>query len=119
MIELIEGFEENIIGIRGSGKISRDDYLSVVVPATEAAFSEHETVRIFWQVMDDTTFEPGAIFEDALVGTKNYFGWEKIALVTDVAFLQNAVKIFRVLMPCPTKLFASDEFDAAKKWIKE
>lgn len=42
---------------------------------------------------------------------------EKVALVSDIDGMNNAVKAFGFPMPCPVKVCFSGEIDAAKEWI--
>jgi hypothetical protein len=43
--------------------------------------------------------------------------FEKIAVVTDHAWVANGVRAFAFMIPCPVKIFSTAERDAAKNWI--
>lgn len=118
MIEALEGFPSNVVAIRASGEISKADYDDVVTPKVEAAFAAHGKVRVYYEVSGDFTgFETGAMWADFRVGMGHITGWEKIAVVTDVAWLRHATDFFRFMMPAEVKVFALAEADAAKAWI--
>ncbi len=118
MIELMDDLAGNVVAARAHGDITRDDYVSVLVPATDAALSEHRKVRILYLVEDGATFSPGAMLEDAFFGMRHLFEWERIALVTDIEWLSKAMNMLQVLMPCPARLFSKAELDDAKDWIQ-
>jgi hypothetical protein len=43
--------------------------------------------------------------------------WERVAVVTDVDWIVQAMSIFSFLMPCPVKLFPPLDGPQAKAWI--
>ena len=118
MLELMNVGADDVVAVRGSGEITKDDYLSVLVPAAEAAFSKHDKIRVLYVVEDDAHYEGGAMLEDALMGVKHLLGWDKVAVVTDVEWMRKAVSLFRFLMPCPVRLFAKPELKEAESWIQ-
>lgn len=118
MMELMNAGAENVVAVRASGEITKDDYLSVLVPAAEAAFSKYDKIRVLYVVEDDAEYAAGAMFEDALMGVKHLFGWERIAVVTNVEWMRRAINGFQFLMPCPVKVFAKEDLEDAKGWIR-
>lgn len=118
MLELMNAGADNVVAVRGSGEITKDDYLSVLVPAAEAAFSKYDKIRVLYLIEDDAEYAAGAMFEDALMGVKHLFGWERIAVVTDVQWITKAMNGFQFLIPCPVKMFAKAGLEDAKSWIR-
>ncbi len=47
------------------------------------------------------------------------FEFEKVAVVSDIHWMNDSVKLFRFLMPVPVKIFSNDELDKAKAWVSE
>jgi hypothetical protein len=118
MMELMKSGAENVVAVRASGKITKDDYLSVIVPAADAAFSKFDKIRVLYVVEDGAEYAAGAMFEDALMGAKHLRGWERIAVVTDLDWMRKAITGFQFLMPCPVKIFANAELKDAEIWIQ-
>jgi len=118
MLELMESGGPNIVAVQGSGEITKDDYMSVLVPAAQNAFSKHEKIRVLYLIEDDAEYAAGAMFEDAMLGVKHLFGWEKIAVVTDIEWITKAINGFQFLIPCPAKVFSKADLKDAKSWIK-
>jgi hypothetical protein len=51
-------------------------------------------------------------------GRRRTFSWpSKGAVVTDVAWLGDAVSLFRTLMPCPMRVFPNERLAEAKSWV--
>lgn len=118
MIETLEGFPSNVLAIRASGEVSRHDYDSVLTPKVEAAFATHDKVRVYYEVSSDFIgFEPGAMWADFTMGMSHIAGWDRIAVVTDVAWLRHAADFFRFMMPAEVKVFTLAEAEAAKAWV--
>ncbi len=120
MIELIQDVPGNVVAFSATGKISGDDYEEVLIPAVEAVLKAHGKVRVLGYLGPDFAgFEMAAMWDDAKIGMKHFTSWEKIALVTDVDWIKNSVKVFGFLVHGEVKLFANNEFDAAKAWVAE
>ena len=57
------------------------------------------------------------MWADTKMWFKNLKGWERLAIVSDVDWLENAVKAFGWLMPGEVKVFESDDVRDAKQWL--
>jgi hypothetical protein len=120
MITKIPDLPENVVGFLASGKVTRDDYESVVIPAVQAAFARQDKVRCLYHLGEDFSgFEAAAMWDDAKIGLKHYAGWERIAVVSDADWIGWAVKIFGVAMPATIRVFHNRELADAKRWISE
>lgn len=118
MIETLSGFPDNVVGFKASGHVTRQDYETVVIPAVEAAFRLHPSLRLYYQL--DSDFEgigPGAVWEDFKVGMEHVRHWERIALVTDVDWIGAAMKVFSFLMPGEVRLFPLSDAAQAHEWL--
>ena len=116
MIEEITNMPVGTIGLRARGKVSEEDYRDVLVPAINAAM-ERGQVRLMYVLEDEVGYEPGAVWADAKMWFKNLKGWERLAVVSDADWLENAVKALGWLMPGEVKVFESDDVDDAKTWL--
>jgi hypothetical protein len=105
------------IGFEATGKVSQEDYEAVLVPAVQAAM-EAGRVRILYVLGDDfESYAPGAMWADTKLWAGNLKGWEKIAIATDIDWIENAIKAFRWMMPGKVRLFDDDEVDEAQLWL--
>jgi hypothetical protein len=125
MLETIEGLPENALGFSAKGNVSAKDYETVLIPAVEEKLKHHDKVRLLYHLGDEfERFEVGAMWDDAKVGLAHITEWEKIAIVTDVNWIQQAGKIFgfaieTMSVPGDVKIFHNSELDDAIKWISE
>lgn len=118
MLQVLAGLPENVVAISASGKVTGKDYESVLIPAVENALTHHERIRFLYRLGSEFTgFTAAALWDDAVVGLKNRKAFERVAIVTEVPWVAEAVKVLGVLVPCPVKVFGNDEADQAKDWV--
>ena len=94
MIKALSDMPPGVIGFEAAGKLTAEDYRDVVLPALEAAAKKGE-VR-FVIVMDDFQgMTGGALWQDLKVGIEHLRAWKRIALVTDIGWMQQMTDLFR------------------------
>jgi hypothetical protein len=118
MIHLLPNLPSNTVGVTASGQVGAIDYETVLIPAVEAALKQHGKVRFLYQFSDDFTgFTAGAMWDDMKIGLAHLKAWEKLAVVTDFAWVANATSMFRFVMPCPVRVFSTRDRAEAEAWI--
>lgn len=116
MIKVIEDMPVGTIGLEASGTVTDDDYRDVLEPVVEAAL-ERGKVRLMYVVDEHSSYSLGAIWADTKVGFRDLTGWERVAIVTDIDWLEHAVKAFGWMVPGEVKVFDSDDVSDAKAWL--
>ena len=120
MIERIDDAPAGVIGIRASGKLTKDDYESVLEPALKEAMDSGEA-RVLFVLPDFDGLEPQAFFEDVKTGLgvelKNRAAWKKLAFVSGVEWVTKAMRLFSWAMPGELKVYEIDEMDKAREWV--
>ncbi len=120
MIERIDDVPAGVIGLRASGKLTKDDYVSVLEPALKEATDSGEA-RVLFVLPDFDGLEPGAWIEDVKTGLKveitNRSAWKKLAFVSGVDWVSKSTRLFTWAMPGELKVFEMDELDKAREWI--
>ena len=120
MIEVLPGFPDNVAAFRCRGHVTKADYESVLVPDIEKRLTQHDKVRIYYEIAPDFGgFDPGAVWEDTKVGLAHFSRWERFAVVTDVEWIKQAMKFVGFLMPGELKAFPVAEADRAREWLVE
>lgn len=108
------------IGLRSSGRLSREDYTQVLEPALSEAIESGE-IRLLFLLTDFDGLEPGAWIEDAKTGlgawAKHHSAWKRFALATDVEWVAKGLRAFTWLAPGEVKVFSPAELEAAKSWV--
>ncbi len=118
MIELLQGFPENVVAVSGKGQVTKKDYEDVLIPAVDAAFKKHHNVSFYYELGPQFVgIEAGAAWEDFKEGMRHFFRWEKMALVTDIEWIRRALSGFAVFMPGELRVFPNDEAAVARAWV--
>ncbi|MGI4992292.1 STAS/SEC14 domain-containing protein [Halobacteriovorax sp. GFR7] len=118
MLKVMKGLQKGIVGIEGSGRITKEDYINVLEPILDEAIKKEEKVGILFYLNE--TYEgytPGAVFEDTAMGLKYFNVMKRCAVVTDSALITGAVKLFAPIIPIDFKSYTIDELDDAKDWL--
>jgi len=120
MVERIEDMPAGTIGFRASGEVSRDDYREVLEPALRQAVDEGE-VRMLYVVDSEFEMDAGALREDAKtgleIGLRHHGAWKRTALVTDVEWVQRAIRLFAWMAPGEVKVWGMDGLGEAREWV--
>ena len=120
MIERIEEMPAGTVGLRASGKLSRDDYRNVLEPALDEGVASGE-LRLLFILTDFDGLEHGAWIEDAKTGlnalVRNHAAWKRFALVTDAEWVAKAMRMFTWLTPGEVLVRDLGGLEEAKAWV--
>ncbi len=118
MIETLKGFPGSVVAVGCSGRVTRKDYETVLIPAVAKALKEQQKVRLYYEIRPDFAgIEPGAIWEDFKVGVEHWLRWERIAVVTDVDWIRHTVRAFGFIMPAELRVYPLASAAEARNWI--
>jgi SpoIIAA-like len=120
VIERIDEMPVGTIGLRASGKLSRDDYRQVLEPALREGIDAGE-LRLLFALTDFHGLEPEAVPEDVKTGLSAWFGhhsaWKRFALVTDVEWVAKAMHMFAWMTPGEVMIYDLDGLEDARGWV--
>jgi hypothetical protein len=120
MIERIEEMLPGTVGLRASGKLSREDYREVLEPVLREAVESGE-LRLVFVLTDFEGLEPGAWIEDVKTGlgvwVRDHSAWKRFALVTDVEWVAKAMRAFAWMAPGEVSVYRLDQLEEAKGWV--
>ena len=120
MIEVMTDLPERVLGLKASGEVTAEDYKTVLVPAIEEQLTRHKKVRLLYVFGDAFKgYTGGAAWEDAKVGMKHLTSFERVAVVTDVDWIENVIRAFGFAVPGEVRVFDDDDLEAARQWISE
>lgn len=121
MVETIDDMPQGTLGFRSSGALTADDYRDLLIPPLRAAVAGDQPIRLLFEVGEGFHETPGGAWEDIKSGLELAVGhrasWERMALVSDVAWVNHAVKLFAWLSPGELRFFPRAELDDAKRWV--
>ena len=120
MIELMSGLPDNVVGFTAKGEVTSEDYRDVLDPAVREALARHDRIRLLYVLGPEFTGYTGAaLWDDAVVGTEHFAHFERMAVVSDKAWVRHSVNAFAWMMPTRIKVYADTEQSDALAWVTE
>ena len=116
MIEMIEGLPTNVLGVVVRGRVTQRDCSDVLIPALEKARTWHHRLRLYYEIRSRY---PGAAWEEIALGIGYGPMWERVALVSDVAWLRHTVQALRLLIPGEIRMFTTSQTPEGLAWIAD
>jgi hypothetical protein len=117
-LELLDDLPDDVVGVRAVGEVDDDDYEHVLEPAIADRRSRHDKIRLFYVLGSEFTgYEADAMWEDFKLGVKTFTAYDRMAIVTDAAWVRRSVKAFGWLIPGDVRVFPLADLDNARSWI--
>jgi len=118
MLELIDDLPQGLLGVRATGKVSRQDYDEVFEPLLAEARRERRRVRLLYHIAPGfESFALGAAWADMQIGLRYIWQFQRCAVVTDRDWIRRATDTAAPLFPCPVKTFGEAEWSEAVGWL--
>lgn len=115
MIEELSGLLPGVIGFEVTGTLNAEDYRDVVLPALERAAVSGE-VRFVIVIPEFHGMSGGALWQDLKVGIEHLRAWKRIALVTDIEWMNLMTTLFGWMTPGEVRHFPLAQRDEAIAW---
>ncbi len=118
MIEQMKELPANVIGFRATGKITKEEFDTVLIPAVDkVADTTGEINYLFVLETDVSNMSAGAWYDDMKVGLKHLLHWRKIAIASDQGGVNKVTDIAKHVMPGEVRSFTLSEIDEAVNWL--
>jgi hypothetical protein len=118
MVELLNDFPPHVAAYRASGKVHKEEYEKVVMHKVDEVAEQFGKINFLVRLetdMDNYTF---AAFMDYLkVSFEHFSKWNRMAIVSDEAWLRTAYNALSVLVPGKIKGYPLKEYEDAKQWV--
>lgn len=120
MLTMIEGLPDHVIGIRINDKLRAEDYERQLIPLVNEKLAHHRKLDLLccidgeWKGM-----EAGAVWQDLRLGLGRIGHWARMAIVSDIKWLENAIKLFGLFSPGELRHFGSGDYAPAREWVCE
>jgi hypothetical protein len=119
MLTEIMGMPDGAIGFAATGVVTTDERRRVLEPQIDSA-REGGKIRLLYMTGPDFAgYVEGALFDEAVFGTRHFTDFKKIAFVSDAGPYNRAVQALDGLMPAALKVFRTGDINAAKEWLAE
>jgi hypothetical protein len=118
MIQIIPSSGDNTLVVSATETVSSDDYEKILVPAIEEKLKTNKKIRFLYHLGSDFSgYTARAVWDDAKLGVKYSGIFEKIAVVTEVPWVIDAVALCRLFVSCPVKIFDNGKMSEARDWF--
>ncbi len=123
MVQLIADMPTGTLGFRVAGRLTREDYVEVLVPPLREAVRAGGRLRVLYAIGPELQMEPSAVWEDIKLnvdlGVRHRDAWERIAVVTDLDWLWRAFEFFSWMIPGELHMFHERELEQARTWLTD
>jgi hypothetical protein len=106
-----------ILEVRVSGKLTHNDYKSLV-PAFEQLVKQHGKIRILLEMADFHGWEAGALWDDLKFDLKHFSDIEKLAMVGDKKWEKGMSVFCRPFTTTHIRYFDSSAIEEARAWLE-
>lgn len=115
MMKELSDLPTGVIGFEVAGELKAEDYRDVVLPALERAAAGGE-VRFVVVIPEFHGMSGGALWQDLKVGIEHLRAWKRIALVTDIGWMERMTSLFGWMTPGEIRHFPLAQRDEAIAW---
>ncbi len=115
MIETMDQSEDNVLGYRCVGEITKDDY-ATLTPAVESAIKSYGTIRLLFDLTEFKWEKVNAWGNDLDFGKEFHDKIERMALVGDASYGDKLTKLAQPFYAQEAKFFSDS--DSAWTWVK-
>ncbi len=100
MIEQIKDLPANVVGFKATGKVTKEDYDTILIPAVDKVADSTGHLRYLFVLDTDVSqLSAGAWYDDLKLGVKHLLQWKKIAIVSDQPYVNKFTDIAGHVMP--------------------
>ena len=118
MIERMKDLPDNVLGFTAIGELTAEDYKTVVMPAVDEKVKIYKKIRLIYVFgAEYKDFSIGAMFDDMKTGFSHLAIWEKVAVVTDIKWIADGVRLWGFTVHGQFKVFPTDQLEQARGWI--
>jgi hypothetical protein len=116
VIKELSDLPPRVVGFEVAGKLVAEEYRDVVLPALERAAASGE-VRFVIVIPEFGGMSGGALWQDLKVGIEHLRSWKRIALVTDISWMEQMTALFGWMTPGEVRHFPLTQRDEAIAWV--
>jgi hypothetical protein len=115
VIKELSDLPAGVVGFEATGTLRAEDYRDVVIPALEHASASGE-VRFVVVIPEFHGMSGGALWQDLKMGLEHFRAWKRIALVTDIEWMNVMTSLFGWMTPGDVRHFPLAQRDEAIAW---
>ncbi len=120
MMKILEDYPDNVLAVLAEGEVTAEDYTDILAPEVARRIKAQGSLRMLYQFgpgFEGLTL--GADWQDMKLGMESWSHFDRLAVVTDVAWITNSVVLFAPFFRHPLRMFSNAEIADARAWIME
>ncbi len=118
MFEKLAESAGNVVGYRASGKITDEDY-ETLVPILERLIEDSGKIRFLLYLEDFHGWDMKAAWDDFVFGMKHRNDIERLAMVGDRKWEELLTDLMKPFMKGKVKFFETAELQEAWTWLRQ
>ncbi len=118
MLEIMSESQANILGVKATGELTRQELQEVLVPRLKAIIGEHGGVRVLFCLDKDVKGWDLAALEHAGFGRNDLQAFQRVAVVGASWQIKMEMKILALLLCGGVRNFSRAELQEAWTWIR-
>jgi hypothetical protein len=116
-VQVFEDSDRNVVSVRASGKLSREDYKKFV-PRLEHLIRSSGKVNVLFLMEDFHGWKVGALWEDIKFDLKHFSDIRRLALVGDKRWERWMAAFCRPFTTARVRYFDRSRGEEARVWVQ-
>ena len=118
MLIRITNLPAGLDGFSAAGTVTPDEYRRALEPIVRAARAEQRSVRLVYELGPELAPQAASsAWEDLRASIQYLRAFEGCAIISDHEWIREATRLVAPALPCPVRVFATHERDAAIAWL--
>ena len=119
MLEIMPESQENILGVKATGKLTSQEFQEVLVPRLQAIIQKHGRVRVLFSLDEDFQgWDMEALQQDGF-GRQILKAFQRIAVVGASWQVSLQMKLMALLISGEVRNFSRGSLPEAWTWIRD
>jgi hypothetical protein len=118
MVELLPEFPPHVAAYRASGKVHKEEYEKVVMHRVDEVAAQYGKINFLVRLETDMdNYSLPAFLNYLKVSFEHFTKWNRMAIVSDEAWVRTAYNALSPLVPGKIKSYPLNEYESARQWV--
>lgn len=117
MLQLLEESKGDLVAIRISGHVDKNDY-AVMLPVLEEKIKQYNKINVYAELQDVETYTLEALWKDIKFDIRHAADFKKAAIVGEQKWLDMLTTLASPFTSAQVKYFDFKERELAMEWVK-
>ncbi|MDH3977640.1 MAG: STAS/SEC14 domain-containing protein [Gammaproteobacteria bacterium] len=121
MLELMEGMPASTLALRGSERVTAEDFQDVLATKTiQAKLSGSDELHLLLQLTPDfRRFTTTALWDNPIIGLHHLHRFTQVAIVTDIGWIRKAAENINDASATEIRTWSNNQISDAIEWITQ